>query len=353
MDTRLLRIAEQFSAEQAIVSIRALGNGLINDTYKVEGSHSCFVMQRVNRHVFPDPQAIMHNLETLQRHLSTPSIDVALTLPKIIPCRHEDHLFIDAQGDCWRAMEFIAYSECREVIRTRFEAQQLGFALAHFHRLFITLDTESLRMTLPGFHDTGLYLSVYRDINTDRNDGQDPQAERFCRRFIDGFAGKATALQRAKVNGELGDHVIHGDPKLNNFLFAAQTDRVVSLIDLDTVMPGLIQYDIGDCIRSSCYDKAEDRFDVDRCALILQSYFQEMKPHLSKSDVAYFFTAIELVPFELGLRFFCDYLKGNLYFKVDQPEQNLYRAVEQFRLCEKIGQCESVLAKVINDFKLA
>ena len=32
--------------------------------------------------------------------------------------------------------------------------------------------------------------------------------------------------------------IIHGDPKVGNFLFDDKTHKVISIIDIDTIMPG-------------------------------------------------------------------------------------------------------------------
>ena len=54
-----------------------------------------------------------------------------------------------------------------------------------------------------------------------------------------------------------------------------------------------------------------------------------------------------MITFELGLRFFQDYLAGNVYFKVKSPEQNLQRAQIQFRLCESIETRQRQIKEVI------
>ena len=69
-------------------------------------------------------------------------------------------------------------------------------------------------------------------------------------------------LEHARREGKLVVRAIHGDTKLNNFLFDIQTGKAVSLIDLDTVQPGLIHYDIGDCLRSCANPAGESPRDI-------------------------------------------------------------------------------------------
>ncbi len=68
--------------------------------------------------------------------------------------------------------------------------------------------------------------------------------------MIEELRPSASILEQAR--DRLSHRVIHGDPKAANFLFAADTDRAVSLIDFDTVKPGLLLHDLGDCLRSCC-----------------------------------------------------------------------------------------------------
>ena len=51
---------------------------------------------------------------------------------------------------------------------------------------------------------------------------------------------------------------MHGDPKVNNVMLDTATGQAVGLVDLDTVKPGLVQYDIGDCLRSGCNPLGEE-----------------------------------------------------------------------------------------------
>jgi hypothetical protein len=137
-------------------------------------------------------------------------------------------------------------------------------------------------------------------------------------------------------------------------LFDIETKKAISLIDLDTVKPGLIHYDIGDCLRSGCNLIGEETqdwekvyFDLDLCENILQGYLKTAKAFLTENDYQYIFSAIRLITFELGLRFLSDYLANNVYFKVNYPEHNLMRALVQFQLTKSIESQEENINKII------
>ncbi len=290
----------------------------------------------------------MANLATLNRHVAQKNgASVKLKIPEILKTTDSASLYRDKNGDCWRALSFIADTESIETIGTIGDAEQVGFALGHFHRLISDLDPSLLYDTLPGFHITPDYLKRYHQVLPQ----SDQLKDRYCADFIARFQSIADDLEAAKQQGLLSLRVIHGDPKLNNFLFDQHTHKIVSIIDLDTVKPGLVHYDIGDCLRSCCSTSNPVGFDLDICAALLKSYLPEAGAFFTEHDYRYLYPAIRLIPFELGIRFYTDYLEGNRYFKVTEPEQNLQRAVAQFLLCESIMAQESAIKSLISQLQ--
>jgi Ser/Thr protein kinase RdoA (MazF antagonist) len=326
-----------------------LGNGLINDTYLVSTEANPFVLQRINKQVFPQPEQIMANLTVLNQHIEGISDEkITLKIPQLIPTLAHNSFFCDEQGDVWRALSYIDNTESLETISNLAQAEQVGYALGQFHRLTYGLDATKLHDTLLGFHITPSYLQHYQQvkISTEITENAD------CKDFIASFQHIAEDLETAKTQGLLIERVIHGDPKLNNFLFDKASHHIVSLIDLDTVKPGLIHYDIGDCLRSVCHILATDEFNLEIFQTLLSSYIKEMGTVLSKGDYQFLYPAIRLIPFELGLRFYIDYLESNRYFKVTDSDENLRRATGQFRLCAAIMAQESEIKRLINQITL-
>lgn len=334
-------IASQFA--HTVIRITPLGNGLINDTYLVITDAQPLVLQKINHQVFPKPGLIMANLAQLGLHIGQSPRGAALAIPEVLTTHAGGQYFLDGNNDYWRALSFIDNTESLETIRTLADAEQAGFALGCFHRMMSGLDPETLHDTLPGFHITPGYLEHYRQVS------QQPvqQVDDYCAAFIAASEHFVGDLETAKQQGLLPVRVIHGDPKLNNFLFDRNSQKIVSIIDLDTVKPGLVHYDIGDCLRSCCHDLVTDRFDLTVCAAILKTYLREVGSFFGEQDYQYVYPAIRLIPFELGLRFYTDYLAGNRYFKVVEPDQNLQRAAQQFRLCADIIAQEPAITRLI------
>ena len=180
----------------------------------------------------------------------------------------------------------------------------------------------------------------------------------FGLRFVSERRAWAHVLEQAKDRGRLQLRPIHGDPKVGNVMIDTATRQAVGMVDLDTVKPGLVHYDIGDCLRSSCNPLGEQTerwetvtFETDICQAILQGYLALARDILTENDYEYLFDAIRLIAFELGLRFLTDYLEGNVYFKVRHPEHNLARALIQFKLTESIESQEKTIRAIIRDLR--
>ncbi len=236
-------------------------------------------------------------------------------------------------------------------------AQEVGSALGRFHSLLSDLAPDQLADTLPGFHVTPGYLRHYDEVLERRGVSQSPEVN-YGLRFIAAHRAWAPVLEAARAEGKLRLRPIHGDPKVNNVMLDPATGQAVGLVDLDTVKPGLVHYDIGDCLRSGCNPLGEEtgawetvRFEPELCRAMLQGYLSLAQDFLSETDYAFLYDAIRLIAFELGLRFFTDYLAGNVYFKARHPEHNLARALVQFKLTESIESQESAIRALIRDLQ--
>jgi Ser/Thr protein kinase RdoA (MazF antagonist) len=149
---------------------------------------------------------------------------------------------------------------------------------------------------------------------------------------------------------------MHGDPKVNNVMVDTVTGQAIALVDLDTVKPGLVHYDIGDCLRSACNPLGEEteaweevRFEPDLGRALFTGYLSLARDFLTGNDYDYLYDAVRVIAWELGLRFFTDYLAGNVYFKARHPEHNLQRALVQFKLTLSLESQADALRAMIRD----
>jgi Ser/Thr protein kinase RdoA (MazF antagonist) len=359
----LRAIADRFAHASPIADLKPFGSGNINDTFLVtlEGD-TRIVLQRINTQVFRQPALVMQNMRRFTEHvhqrLQTDPPDRRWETPRVILTTNGQDHWCDEASSYWRAISFIEGSESFDTMHDQAHAREIGYALGMFHHLTSDLEPTQFADTLPGFHITPQYLAQYESV---RAGATIKSAEvDYGLRFVADRAPFGAILEAAKAQGKLPLRLMHGDPKVNNVMFDCATQKAVGVVDLDTVKPGLVHYDIGDCLRSGCNPIGEETrdwqsvyFDPDLCEGILQGYLSVAKTFLTVQDYDYLFEATRLIAFELGLRFFTDYLAGNVYFKTQYPEHNLTRALVQFQLTASIESQESTLRRMIQDLQNA
>lgn len=361
-------IARQFQVNGRLFSAEPLGHGNVNDTYLVimrtVFSEECFVLQRINKNVFKNPEAVMKNMHIVTQHVhqvfekEQDENDRIWQLPRVIPTLDNKDYIIDENGDYWRAISQIASAQSYEKVQDPDHAHEVGAVLGQFHHAIATLDYNKLEDTLPGFHITpGYFKLLDKALQTSEGKSRLNGAKTAGNvlKFLEDRRDWCSVLEDAKARGELTMRAIHGDPKTANVMIDDVTGKGTSIIDLDTVKPGLLLYDIGDCLRSCCNPMGEETtifkdivFDTDLCEALLSGYRPQGKDALTEGDKYYMFDAIRLIAFELGLRFFADYLAGNINFKARYPEHNLLRARVQVRLCTSIEARESKIRRILD-----
>lgn len=362
-----LGAAEPFTdPDETILDLQPFGTGNINDTYLVTTagrSERRFILQRLNRRVFAQPERVMANIRVLTEHVrerqqrDPEAGGRPWVLPRVLSTRLGLDHWRAPDRSFWRALSYLDGAESFNTIQNPAHAREVGYALGRLHRLLSDLDPNRLAETLPGFHVTPGYLARF-DVVMARRTPPDSAELCWCLDFIERRRRGAAVLEDAKARGLLPVRSIHGDPKVDNVMIDRASGRASGLVDLDTVQPGLIHYDLGDCLRSACNPLGESpvhwqavRFDLDLARALLQGYLGEARYFLTATDRAYIHDAVRLIAFELGLRFVTDHLAGDLYFKVEHRGHNLQRALVQFRLCQDIEARESAIRDLIQDHR--
>ena len=135
----------------------------------------------------------------------------------------------------------------------------------------------------------------------------------------------------------------HNDTKINNVLFDMDKENALVVIDLDTVMPGLVAHDFGDAVRFCANTTAEDEKDVSRVSFSLEKYeafargfISEVRDTLTENEVKTLALGALTMTLELAERFLDDYITGDNYFKTNYPGHNLVRTRCQIALAKDI-----------------
>lgn len=318
-------LREGWFADAQATELGALGAGHINDTFLVTRSPSDpahapqrFVLQCLSRRVFTDPGRVMDNVQRVLEHFT----GAQPTLPVLVKTVQDASAWLDDADDCWRLWRFREHSRLLGSPVREQEAQAAGYAFGAFQRQMRSFPDPKLEPVISGFLDLGHYLRRYDQILTETR-REVPQAERS---FID---VRRTLAGRFPPQGDY----IHGDCKLDNLLFAEQSDQVDCVLDLDTVMLGHWAWDFGDLVRSVATTEGELRE-----GLVLAAARGFVSGSGRSDQVGDLVDAPGYIALMLAVRFFSDHLAGDRYFKVTVPGDNLQRARAQIALVERFEQ---------------
>ena len=344
-------IASRFNTGTDPDVVVPLGEGLINHTFLITTAGHRWVLQRVNTDVFPHPERILENLDRLSVHLAGKP-KIGLRIPALLKSLDGQRWINGKDGGLWRLMEFIDGGRVLGSIDEN-QASEVGRTLGGFHRAVADLSPGALAFTLPGFHVTPRYVARLMQLIGECGANQVAELGESVA-FVASRKLAADVLEQAHRAGYIPQRVIHGDPKLDNILFDPSGRQALALIDLDTVQPGLVHYDIGDCLRSCCNRDGESAagcigptFDLSLCQNLLSAYAEHTRGLLNPKEIALIFDAIRLISFELGVRFLTDHLEGNRWFRVSKSGENLTKARIQFALTEDVERKESAIRAII------
>jgi Ser/Thr protein kinase RdoA (MazF antagonist) len=338
--TGALAAAREFDLPGRVGGVHPHGRGLINDTYVIELEASAMpraILQRISRRAFPNPELIMENLDTLFAHAEAHGSASKLRFPSLFRTHSGELLYTDPDGGAWRAMTFIEGTCSHHRPRHPGHAREAGRILGQVHALLFDLDPGRMHDTRPDFHNTPRHLARLDEALAQAEPARSSDAAPLLD-LVAERRSHADLIERALASGAIRPQVVHGDPKLDNVLFDVERDVAVSLIDLDTVKPGVIHHDVADCLRSACNrageagTEGEVAYDLEMCRAGLAGYFDAAGDCTRSMRTEDLFAALRLIPFELGVRFLADYLAGDRYFRIDYPGQNLEKAATQLAL---------------------
>ncbi len=359
MRETLCEIGRSFRLPGTLSTCEIIKNGNINQTYKVtydtENGTKSYVFQKVNTSVFKNPVEIMENIDRVTTHIRSKSGSQ--------PCLHFHHTdtgenyMYDSDGSFWRVMNFIdsvTFDTCDrpEILRST------GEAFGEFQLQLADFDGSVLHETIPDFHNTRKRLdTLFADAGKCAKTGNArifesaPELGRLRTYY------KEACLLSDRYNaGAFPVRVTHNDTKSNNVLFERETFRPLTIIDLDTVMPGMAMYDFGDAVRFLASTAAEDEPDLskvsfheEKFAAFAEGFLGKVRHSLTQDELDNMVRGTFSITVELAARFLDDYLCGDTYFKINYPSHNLVRARNQLRLAEDIFSKAGKLQQIIKN----
>ncbi|MGI8923247.1 MAG: phosphotransferase [Fimbriimonadales bacterium] len=395
------RVAACFKIDQPIEVCDFAGKGNINlDTFLVAAGSERrnYLLQRVNTEVFPMADRVMAGMMasiTAQRQSLLSGVinaEIGWKALELVPT-HEGTFYHETMNGApkatWRLIQFIEDTVSYKSLSEVPEAHRLGIAkevgrgLAIYSDLTASIDPEAVPVSLPGYRNTRLYYSLFKAALDGHRRHESiagllpkcPETRASCERhFLCALSEEerivrkqepdvqwmidlaleheplALSLQDAVETGEIRRTVIHGDTKIENFLFDNAFGKVISLVDLDTVMPLTWLADWGDMVRSLSNVAGEKETDCSKVQVDSDVYravtvgFLSTASTPTEAEIRRMPTAVQVIAMELGVRFLADYLRGDTYFGLgpnDPHDLNKIRAMVQLTLFKKLLEHEA------------
>ena len=355
-------LAEKFGIKGEVIGFEVVRHGHINGTYDVavnqDGEEKHFFFQRVNTFVFKAPEQIMSNIAHVTGHISKKLADAGESQDGVmhfLSCADGNNYYIDGEN-FWRVSVAVPNALTINVCTDPASFRHSGEGFGRFQTLLADFDASKLYETIPNFHNTKKRLETFwASVESDPCNRAGALADDIER--IRALAPLACRLGEMLDAGELPLRVTHNDTKINNIIFDKDTLEAKTVIDLDTVMPGLVAHDFGDAIRFTGNAAKEDeadlslvRLDMNMFRAFTEGFIGEVKNALTPAEINTLALGAFTMTLELVVRFLGDYLDGDKYFKIAYPEHNLVRARCQLRLAEdmfaKLDEMNAVVAQV-------
>lgn len=340
METK--EIARHFEIKGEISDIKPLGNGLINDTYRITtaGDAPDYVLQRINNAIFKDVELLQGNIEAVTSHIrgkleASGESDIDRKVLTFVKAENGKTYWCDG-GKYWRVSVFIPDTVTKEEVNPE-SSYLVGRAFGRFEAMLADIPVK-LGETIPDFHNMELRSRQLKEAVKNDAAGRmaDPEVKAILAE-MEKYDFEMCKAERMYREGKLPKRICHCDTKVNNMLFD-RNDNVLCVIDLDTTMPGFVFSDFGDFLRSGANTVAEDDPNIDKIAFRMDIFKAFAKGYV---ESATFLTPAEkenlpygalLFQYMQAVRFFADYINGDTYYKIKYPEHNLVRTRNQMAL---------------------
>lgn len=348
MRKEILEICQAFGLDGEFVKMEEIHSGHINSTFRVYFKRAEelteYIIQKVNTSVFTRPVEMMENITTvtefIREKLEKEGVDSRRFVMEYRSGKDGRYYQVRENGEFWRCCRFIDRSVSFLKAENSKVVEESGLAFGAFQKYLFDYPVEKLHIVIPHFHNTIMRFGAFREAIKNDFAGRKSGIEDVIAGY---FALEEVAIEPYKMQkrNELPLRVTHNDTKLSNVLFDAETYEHLSVIDLDTVMPGLVAFDFGDAIRIAGNTGEEDEKDLSKVSLDMEKYeaftrgfLKEVKGFLTENEKKSLPLGAVAMTVECGVRFLTDYLNGDTYFKIHYPEQNLVRAKCQFALAK-------------------
>lgn len=353
---KLEQISRLFRIEGEYVGYETICIGNVNQTYEVRfilpnGNPKSFLVQNVNTYAFRQPVQLMENIDNVTEHIRQKKPgQVALHFHHTT----DRKTYVVDGNNFWRMTNFIASKTYNGVVDPEI-IHNAGTAFGEFQMQLADFDISKLYETIPDFHNTRKRYEQLMDAVKADPKGRVAEVQEELN-FLMEIQDEACKLTDMLERGELPLRVTHNDTKINNVLFSPVDKRAMVVVDLDTVMPGLVGHDFGDAIRFAANRVAEDSTDLDQVGVNLEVFrsfaegFLEMTAQtLTENEINTLAASCLTLTAELATRFLADYILGDPYFNIKNPKHNLERTRCQIALAKDMIRHMPEMEQIVRD----
>ncbi len=311
------------------VRLERLAGGRVNLSFKVTSPRGLFVLQRLHP-VFGSGGAVAENTAEVTEALARAGLTTARVIPTV-----NGSSWAERQG-VWRLMTWLPGGPGR---REPGHIAEAARCLGLFHRVLAD-DPPSLKPLPPAEYnrEAPSAASAWRELETDFS-----SHPRYARAVASIVMAQKISEGLPPVTAVTGA-TLHGDPKLENFLFDSG-GRATALIDLDTVRTGWLLWELGDALRSWAGLRDENdqaHLDEPLFTAAVNSY-RRHGLSMSSGEWESLPAAAALQVLNLARRYLRDFFE-EAYFAWDRerypslPEQNLRRGAGLLTLAAELSE---------------
>ena len=360
-----INILENFEISGSFSDVKVFGSGHINDTFLIKSSgknQKKYVLQRKNGNIFKNIPGLVNNMKVATEHIRKKLIEkkianISERVLSMIPSISGENYFLDNENNYWCLYDFIENCKSYNIADTLQKAVYCGEAYGEFVFQLSDLGADLCIETIPEFHSIEMRLTKFHRAVKENIAGRKTELTKEIQ-FVYEREDEMKKVIELEKQG-MPKRIIHNDTKLNNVLFD-ENDNILCVVDLDTVMPGLVLYDFGDAIRTISNPCSEDEKDISKIIFNIEMYrafangfLSKTRNILTKPEIENLAFSAKFMTFIIGLRFLTDYIEGDVYYKIAHPKHNLERAKVQFKLLssmeENFDKMQNIITK-LSDF---
>ena len=357
---KLEEVSRQFRIEGEYLGYETIQTGNVNHTYRVKfikptGEHKSYLVQNVNTYAFRDPVSLMDNIDKVTEHIRAKRPgQLALHFHHTA----DRKTYVMDGKNFWRMMNFI-YAMTFDTIADLGVIRNAGKAFGEFQNQLSDFDITQLHETIPNFHNTRARYEQLAEAVAKDPVGRVAEVQDELN-YLESIKDLACTLTDMQAEGKLPLRVTHNDTKINNVLFDPQTGEALVVIDLDTVMPGLVGHDFGDAIRfaankceEDCPDTSRAGVDMEVFRAFAEGFLEQTANTLTPNEINTLALSCLTLTAELSTRFLADYILGDPYFKIKSPDHNLVRTRCQIALARDMQKHLPEMEQMVRECVIA